>query len=827
MLRVEQPRGFLWRFAQTICLLFVAFLATSAWADFDSGDIAVIEADPTILQPGEDFDLSGKTLTFTPKAGGGYTIGIAVGAINPNLGTNLALGDDASTGALPLGFSFPFFGTSYTSVFTNSNGYVTFGAASSFVSFNSGPDLNTVLDRMAGGVPRIGALWNDLNPSAGGGVFFNVLADRVLITWNAVPRFGAPGTSNTFQIALFPSGIIQLTYGSISPASTDPVLGGFLVGISPGSSSQFFTTTLDLHTGSGGSVSAVPILEPLMQVFGSMPNPLVHIPAVARRFYLSHADSFDQLVMFADFTNALGDALAFEFPIRISMAGTGQSMVNATSFFGSAGRLHSMLNMNRLSVYPNDLNCLADPNCRLPGNNDSTLTLMGQESGHQWLAFLRFDDGGVSSDLLLGRDLAHWSFFLDSDASNMEGNNWIDNGNGTFTSNELTIRYSPLDQYAMGLRIAAEVLNFFFIRSPSPPNPCGTSAPEGGRACSPAIGVTVSGTRQNVSIGQVTSIVGFRPPGFTGVNPTTTWHQAFILVVGAGTTPASADMNKINTIRSAWVPYFNTATDGRGSVDTVLGISPTLVAAVLPTERTGLLGGPIVTAFATILNAGPVTALGCAISPLTTVPATFLYQTTNPNDNTLTGTANTPADIPPGQGQTFVFAFTPTAPFPLTEIQLRFICVNSVPAPIVSAVNTFRLRATATPAPDPVALVAVGPPNDGILRLASVGAFAVATVNVGAPGLLTVTADTGGVALPVSITLCETDPQSGQCLALPPTPTVQRQMNSGATASFGVFVTGTGPIAFDPANHRIQFHLEGGGGGGGTSVAVCSAPLCP
>jgi hypothetical protein len=107
-----------------------------------------------------------------------------------------------------------------------------------------------------------------------------------------------------------------------------------------------------------------------------------------------------------------------------------------------------------------------------------------------------------------------------------------------------------------------------------------------------------------------------------------------------------------------------------------------------------------------------------------------------------------------------------------------------------------------------------------------VGAFAVATVNVGASGLLTASADTGGVALPVSITLCETDPQ-GQCLALPPTPTVQRQMNSGATASFGVFVTGTGPIAFDPANHRIQFHLEGGGGGGGTSVAVCSAPLCP
>ena len=158
--------------------------------------------------------------------------------------------------------------------------------------------------------------------------------------------------------------------------------------------------------------------------------------------------------MFANFNNALGIALAFEQSVRISMGGTGHSPFNVSSFFGSAGRLHSMLNMNRLSVYPDDLNCLADPTCR-PFENDSTLTLMGQEAGHQWLAFLRFDDGGVSSDLLLGRDLAHWSFFHDTDASDMEGNNWSDNGNSTFTSNELTIRYSALDQYAMGLRSAA------------------------------------------------------------------------------------------------------------------------------------------------------------------------------------------------------------------------------------------------------------------------------------------------------------------------------------------------------------------------------------
>jgi len=569
MLRVERRKRFRGRFARTIWLLFVAFLATSAWADFDSGDIAVIETDPTILQPGEEFDLAGTALTFTPKAGGGYTIGIAGGTINSNLGTNLGLGDNASTSALALGFTFPFFGVNFTTVFVTSGGYVTFAAAGDFVNFNSGPDLSTVLDRMAGFLPRIAALWNDLNPTLGGGVFFNALPDRVLITWNAVPRFGAPDTSNTFQISLFPSGAIQLTYGNIGPASTDPVLGGFLVGISPGSSVSVWTTTLDFHTGSGGSVSAFPNFEPLVQVFGSMSNSLVHIPAVARRFYRSHGDSLDQLVMFANFNNALGDALAFEQHIRISMTGTGISMFNTTSFFGSAGRLHSMLNMNRLSVYPDDLNCLADPTCRFFGNN-STLTLMGQETGHQWLAFLHFNDGGVSSDLLLGRDLSHWSFFLDSDASDMEGNNWADNGNGTFTSNELTIRYSALDQYAMGLRTANEVPNFFFIRFPSPSNPCLTSEPRGGRACAPATGVTVSGTRQNVSISQITAVEGFRPPGFTGVNPTTVWHQAFILLVNAGTTPSSAELTKINTIRSAWIPYFANAVGGRGSISTSL-----------------------------------------------------------------------------------------------------------------------------------------------------------------------------------------------------------------------------------------------------------------
>ena len=258
-------------------------------------------------------------------------------------------------------------------------------------------------------------------------------------------------------------------------------------------------------------------------------------------------------------------------------------------------------------------------------------------------------------------------------------------------------------------------------------------------------------------------------------------------------------------------------------------VATTLAGAVLPTERTAQNPTPgpatTVTAFATILNTGGATAQGCAIAPFTPVAANFLYQTTNAQ-NQLIGTPNTPANIPAGQGQTFVFAFTPTATFGRTEVQLSFACANSSPASIVSGVNTFFLRATAQAAPDIVALAATAPPNDGIVRVTNAGAFAVAAVNVGASGLLTVSANTGAASLPVSVTLCETNPQNGACLA-PPAPTVQTQIATNATPTFSFFITATAPITFNPATNRIQVRFDGGGGGGGTSVAVCTTPLCP
>jgi WD40 repeat protein len=248
----------------------------------------------------------------------------------------------------------------------------------------------------------------------------------------------------------------------------------------------------------------------------------------------------------------------------------------------------------------------------------------------------------------------------------------------------------------------------------------------------------------------------------------------------------------------------------------------TLVAAVLPSSRSVQVGTPA-TAFATIINTDSNTATGCTISPITSIPATFTYQTTDPATNQVTGFGNTPVDLPAGAVQSFVFALIPTARMDPTDVQLSFDCANSDPAPIISGLNTFLFSASATPVADILALVAT-PNNDGIVNIpgtASTGVFAVATVNMGAGDTLTVAADTGRAILPVTIFICQTDPQTGVCFAQPES-SVTTMILSNETPTFGVFVAAAGDVSFVPETNRIfvRFKDSSNVTRGLTSVAV-------
>ena len=140
----------------------------------------------------------------------------------------------------------------------------------------------------------------------------------------------------------------------------------------------------------------------------------------------------------------------------------------------------------------------------------------------------------------------------------------------------------------------------------------------------------------------------------------------------------------------------------------------------------------------------------------------------------------------------------------------------------ISGLNTLVVSASTTATPDVVALAASGDP--GIVDIpgpSGTGVFAVATVNVGAGGSITASANTGSATLPVGLAICQTNPMTGACLATPAS-SVTTTINTGQTPTFGIFVTGSGNVAFDPANNRVfaVFKDPSGIVRGETSVAA-------
>jgi hypothetical protein len=170
-----------------------------------------------------------------------------------------------------------------------------------------------------------------------------------------------------------------------------------------------------------------------------------------------------------------------------------------------------------------------------------------------------------------------------------------------------------------------------------------------------------------------------------------------------------------------------------------------------------------------------------------------------------------------------VISLTPQQPINATQVEFAFGCSNTATASSIVGVNTLLLFASPTPVPDMIALAATAP-NDGVVRIpgvSGVGAFAVASVNVGASAQITASVDTGGVALPVSLTICLSNPVNGQCI-VGPAPSVQVPVNSNETPTFSIFVFGQGSaVPFDPAVNRVFVRFTNGGAtAGATSVAV-------
>ena len=499
----------------------------------DEGEIAVLQDEDDLFRVSNIYDLRDVTLRFAPNEDGGYDVTRLGAAVwRSLLGDSLALGDDDST-LLTLPFEFPYYAATHAGAFVNSDGNITFEEADSASTARG-------VSRLLSGPPRAALFLSDLDPSAGGGVYAQSGADAVTVTWCDVPGFESQSTT-TVQVSLLPTGVVEMTF--------DPEIGigEAIVGLSPGRTTAF--ESVDLSAAAAGASGGAAAVGERFSVRGELDT-----VAVARKFLQSHPDAYDQIVIWTD-RPILYKAFAYEITIANTIEGIGQAIYDIPPDFGSDA-LSSIVVMGWLGKYSDD------PEKQVSREN-TTLGLLAHETGHRWLAFMDFSDHDRErSSALLGRADAHWSFFFDSDASVMEGNDIEDLGGGSFRTVAAVEGYSALDQYAMGLRRDHEVPPFFYVEAPT------NALPPARSTQVPQVGVTFNGTRREVLIQDVIEVEGPRVPN---ADEAPRLHrQAFVYVAGSGREANPDHVAKLDRIRLQWEPFFSEATDNRMRAETRL-----------------------------------------------------------------------------------------------------------------------------------------------------------------------------------------------------------------------------------------------------------------
>lgn len=189
--------------------------------DADSGELLVADDDGgdgllsrLLVQGDVDRRLAIAVSTFPDIdfSGDGESSGRYVLQVTKYQGTLVAAGDDTAT-PLNIGFTFPYQGSNWTSLFLNSNGNLTFGAGST--------DFSPTVAEFLSGPPRIAPRWDDLD--AGDGlVIASPGFNKVTYHFVSVPEFFST-SPNYFSIELNKNGNFDIDY--LATSRTDGLAG--------------------------------------------------------------------------------------------------------------------------------------------------------------------------------------------------------------------------------------------------------------------------------------------------------------------------------------------------------------------------------------------------------------------------------------------------------------------------------------------------------------------------------------------------------------------------------------------------------------------------
>lgn len=203
--------------------------------------------------------------------------------------------------------------------------------------------------------------------------------------------------------------------------------------------------------------------------------------------------------------------------------------------------------------------------------------VFGQEFMHRWGAFTNIEKEGVDKDELLGRDTAHWSYWLDTTNSPMEGNDWVDNGDGTWTIDQNSgSTYSDLDLYLMGLVPPEEVGPQTLLQVSGEeqlrverdktyaPEYFGDLFPDA--STSP---ITVAATPVPFTLDDIIAAEGTRSPDAS--QSPKKFRMAFVILAFTGDEINETVLSDVDTIRQRFEADWEADVGNRADLDTTLG----------------------------------------------------------------------------------------------------------------------------------------------------------------------------------------------------------------------------------------------------------------
>jgi hypothetical protein len=548
------------------------------------GDLIVMELDAGALGKTNLFDLTGRTLRFTPD-GSRYRVETRAIQWHTNFGEELAGGE-----VVLHQFTFPFSGQRWKSFRVGATGSIRFGKP-----INNGLDAyghrdeGVVLDRFdrlakaAGNVNfSAPAICVFLKPRLSGAHYLKELSDRAVITWDLTEPFGGLldftwfRTTHRIQVVLHSDGSIEMSYKEL--AAKDAIVGIYPVLSGEKEPAAVHLSSLTRKDGPFGAV-----YETFHYLAPPRPQDLSYTIIKAL------GDRFDFLAYYSDFRIDTQEASSpSDGPFGGSVTGIGvtrhDQSKRALESRGSQGKFQLgflqpvYVGSNEMQEQPpegapvgssHDITfyirqlAVASPD-RKPLPYNYAVAHLGHEVGHRWSAYV---SAKVNGERIPLGPWPHWDRGLHAavafpyqrptEASTMGGGVWQDNFDGTYTQLHdgyfvPATGYSHLDLYLMGLISAAEVPDFFLLKNLVAIRKDANEHP------------VFKADRTKVTIEDVIAAEGKRLPDVQ--HSQRKFNTGIVLMVEHGQAPSRQLIERANGIRRQWIKYWATTTGNRAAM---------------------------------------------------------------------------------------------------------------------------------------------------------------------------------------------------------------------------------------------------------------------